>query len=107
MAPARERAAAVAGDDWIGRYWREHAGARDTEWRSYVYWRRKVHQGEIINVDAHGFRVTPPLAGPAEREIWLFGGSVVWAPATATVAPSPRSCSRSTPSARRNCGCAC
>lgn len=78
VAPARERAAAVAGDDWIGRYWREHAGARETEWRSYVYWRRQPHQGEIINVDAHGFRVTPRPAEPAEREIWLFGGSVVW-----------------------------
>lgn len=78
VAPARERAAAVAGDDWIGRYWREHAGARDTEWRSYVYWRRKAHQGEIINVDAHGFRVTPRPAEPAAREIWVFGGSVVW-----------------------------
>ena len=78
VAPARERAAAVAGDDWIERYWREHAQARDTAWRSYVYWRRQPHQGEIINVDAHGFRVTPRPAEPATREIWVFGGSVVW-----------------------------
>nr|WP_287456704.1 SGNH/GDSL hydrolase family protein [Leptolyngbya sp. UWPOB_LEPTO1] len=78
VAPARERAAAVAGDDWIGRYWAEHAQARDTAWRSYVYWRRQPHQGEIINVDAHGFRVTPRPAEPPEREIWLFGGSVAW-----------------------------
>jgi lysophospholipase L1-like esterase len=35
-------------------------------------------EGEIINVDAHGFRVTPRPAEPPLREIWLFGGSVAW-----------------------------
>ncbi len=78
VAPARERAAAVAGDDWIGRYWAEHAQARDTAWRSYVYWRRQPYRGEIIKIDAHGFRVTPRPAEPIQREIWVFGGSVVW-----------------------------
>lgn len=78
FAPDREHAAAVAGDAWIGDYWREHAAARHTEWRSWVYWRRRAHAGELVNVDAHGFRVTPPPAQPAQRTIWLFGGSTAW-----------------------------
>ena len=77
-APHRARAAAVAGENWIDAYWREHRASKDTGWRSWVYWRRGPHTGEIINVDAHGFRVTPATVTPAREEIWIFGGSLVW-----------------------------
>jgi lysophospholipase L1-like esterase len=77
-APARERAAAVAGNDWIDRYWSEHAQSRHADWHSYVYWRRRPFAGAIINVDANGFRVTPHVQADAQRTIWLFGGSTVW-----------------------------
>ncbi len=77
-APDREKAAAVAGDEWIHRYWSEHAAARGTDWHSYVYWRRQPYQGEVVTVDAHGFRVTPTSATSHRRTIWLFGGSTVW-----------------------------
>lgn len=76
-APDRERAQAVAQQDWIGDYWREHAQSKDSEWRSYVYWHRRPYTGTLIRIDAHGFRVTPTPAA-FQRTIWLFGGSVVW-----------------------------
>lgn len=75
--PDRERAAAVAADAWTGDYWREHEAARHTRWRSYVYWRRQPFDGDLIDVDAHGFRVTPRVADAAHT-IWLFGGSTAW-----------------------------
>lgn len=78
VAPGRARAAAVAGDDWIDAYWSEHQASRHTRWISYVYWRRKPFDGELVDVDAHGFRVTPALPAPAARTIWLFGGSTAW-----------------------------
>ncbi len=78
QAPPREQADAVAADGWISQYWREHAASRYTEWHSYVYWRRRAYAGELIHIDAHGFRQTPHLQPRAERHIWLFGGSTVW-----------------------------
>jgi len=77
-APDREHADAVKADTWIHDYWSEHADARGTDWRSYVYWRRQPFVGELVNVDAHGFRVTPTSAISHQRSVWLFGGSVVW-----------------------------
>jgi hypothetical protein len=70
------RESMAANSDGAG-YWREHDAARDTQWRSYVYFRRKPFQGRFVNVDAHGFRVTVgnDAAAPA---LWLFGGSTVW-----------------------------
>lgn len=78
QAPPREQADAVAADDWISQYWREHAASRYTEWHSYVYWRRRAYAGELITVDANGFRRTPHVQPRSERRIWLFGGSTVW-----------------------------
>ncbi|MGE4071642.1 MAG: SGNH/GDSL hydrolase family protein [Lysobacterales bacterium] len=78
QAPPREQADAVAADGWITQYWREHAASRYTEWHSYVYWRRRGYAGELIHIDAHGFRQTPHVQPRAERHIWLFGGSTVW-----------------------------
>jgi lysophospholipase L1-like esterase len=78
IAPGRSRADAVGGDAWIDAYWNEHQASRHTQWASYVYWRRKPFDGDIIDVDAHGFRVTPAPPSPAARTIWLFGGSTAW-----------------------------
>jgi hypothetical protein len=60
-------------------YWAEHEAARETEWRPYVYFRRKPYSGKLIHVDANGFRATvnPPLTS-GQRAFWLFGGSTVW-----------------------------
>jgi lysophospholipase L1-like esterase len=78
VAPDRTLAAAVADDPWTDDYWREHRAAKDTGWRSWVYWRRGPHAGDIINVDAHGFRATPATTTTPRGEIWIFGGSLVW-----------------------------
>lgn len=78
QAPDREHADAVRDQSWTADYWREHAASKDTEWRSYVYWRRSPYAGALISVDAHGFRLTPAAPNPAQRTVWLFGGSVVW-----------------------------
>jgi lysophospholipase L1-like esterase len=78
QAPPREQADAVAKDGWIAQYWREHAASRYTEWHSYVYWRRRPYTGELIHIDAHGFRSTPHVQPKADRRIWLFGGSTAW-----------------------------
>lgn len=77
-APGRSRAAAVADDNWIDAYWNEHQDSRHAQWVSYVYWRRQPFDGELIDIDAHGFRVTPPPPSPPLRTIWLFGGSTAW-----------------------------
>jgi lysophospholipase L1-like esterase len=84
-APDRTLADAFESRAAAEAYWAEHETARHTRWQPWVYWRRLPHQGEWINVDANGFRVTP-LTGttdttrtlrPAMR-VWVFGGSLVW-----------------------------
>jgi lysophospholipase L1-like esterase len=77
-APARERPAVIDDPRFAQAYAREHAAARHTEWRSYVYWRRKPYRGRLIEVDAHGFRRTWHDDRPIRRRVWVFGGSVVW-----------------------------
>ena len=64
-------------------YWQEHEAARVTQWRPYVYFRRKPYAGKLIHVDTNGFRATvnPTASASAsadQRAIWLFGGSTVW-----------------------------
>lgn len=78
-APKRERATAVQADQqWIDAYWQDHHAARRSEWHSYVYWRRAPFAGSQVNVDAHGFRVTPATVKAEKRTLWLFGGSTAW-----------------------------
>lgn len=80
-APARESADAFADRAWSRSYFAEFEQARHTAWRSYVYFRRLPFAGTHIQVDAHGFRVTPKPAVPAPQApltVWLFGGSLVW-----------------------------
>lgn len=78
VAPDRARASAVANDPWIDDYWREHRAAKHTGWRSWVYWRRRPYAGQLIHVDAHGFRSAPATTRAQRGEIWVFGGSLVW-----------------------------
>lgn len=80
-APARAEADAFPDRAAASRYFDEFEQARHTAWRSYVYFRRLPFAGTAIHVDAHGFRVTPPLADPQPGQpltVWLFGGSVAW-----------------------------
>jgi hypothetical protein len=80
VAPDNADSDAYANASWREAYWGEHDPARATAWRSYSYWRRQPYDGELINIDAHGFRRTwqNPQAGPDAPEVWIFGGSLVW-----------------------------
>lgn len=77
-----ERAAAdtYAGADWVDAYFAEFARANRTQWRSYVYWRRKPFAGRFINIDDGGVRRTwtSAASGEAPRRVFLLGGSVMW-----------------------------
>jgi hypothetical protein len=80
VAPDNADSDAYANAAWREAYWAEHDPARATGWRSYSYWRRLPFDGELINVDAHGFRRTwqNPQADAQAPEVWIFGGSLVW-----------------------------
>lgn len=80
-APDRATADAFESPAAAQAYWAEHEAARHTRWQSWVYWRRLPHRGEWINVDEHGFRVTPRAGsgdGTRTMRVWIFGGSLVW-----------------------------
>ncbi len=50
------------------------------EWEPYVYWRRRPQQGQYVNVDSGGHRLTVqlvPLQTP-RRRVLFFGGSTMW-----------------------------
>ena len=80
VAPDNSVADAYEDAYWRKDYWAEHGDARGTEWRSYVYWRRTPFQGEMINVDLHGFRNGWQNADAKADapQVWVFGGSLVW-----------------------------
>ncbi len=79
----RPRADTYADTSWLGAYSSEFDRSYPLRWRPYVYWRRKPYQGEYINVDSSGLRVTPapkppaPSSGRALR-VFMFGGSTMW-----------------------------
>ena len=76
VAVARENMAANGSERG---YWQEHEAARITQWHPYVYFRRKPYAGQLIHVDANGFRLTLNAAtAKNQRSVWLFGGSTVW-----------------------------
>lgn len=79
-APDNSVADAYADAHWAKDYWAEHGRSRANDWHSYVYWRRAPFSGDLINVDAHGFRRGWNNADADESapQIWVFGGSVVW-----------------------------
>lgn len=68
---------------WIKDYDKEMFSSYNSAWKSYVYWRRKPHQGKYINIDQQGIRFTSP-SGLSDAEalkklkIFMFGGSTMW-----------------------------
>ena len=49
----------------------------EQEYHSYLGWRRQAFQGETVNIDARGRRVSTSNAS-APINAYFFGGSVVW-----------------------------
>lgn len=63
---------------WAQSYWREHA-AVTTLYEPYVAWRSGPFQGEMIQIDADGFRVTPgAVCSDGAYVVFVLGGSAVW-----------------------------
>lgn len=67
---------------WPREYEAELDRSYKVHWRPYVYWRRKAFQGEHINVDTSGIRLTVrPSSQPAsaaQSKVFMFGGSTMW-----------------------------
>lgn len=76
----RISADAYGDADWVRGYYREFRESGVSDWRSYVYWRRRRYAGTFINVDAAGIRRswTPPELPPRANRVFVFGGSTVW-----------------------------
>ena len=55
-------------------------GIDESQWSSYVYWRRAPISGKYVNIDADGLRKTwnPPDLPPQPIRIFMFGGSTTW-----------------------------
>ena len=55
-------------------------GIDESQWSSYVYWRRAPFSGKYVNIDADGLRRTwnPPGLPQRPIRIFMFGGSTTW-----------------------------
>jgi lysophospholipase L1-like esterase len=60
-------------------FWLEQAEAQ-VRWSPYTYWVGSPVDGEYVNVDETGLRLTPQALdeSDAEGHIFVFGGSTVW-----------------------------
>lgn len=68
------------GQDWSKAYWDEHMQAVD-HWvyQPYRLWQTRPFDGQFINVDEQGRRVTPGSGCAAgKKRIFAFGGSTMW-----------------------------
>jgi lysophospholipase L1-like esterase len=65
--------------DWARRYWHEARLSESYRYAPFVTWEHLPFDGETINVDANGNRVTPD--GDCFEEaftLFTFGGSTMW-----------------------------
>lgn len=58
-------------------FWQEQSKTR-VRWLPYSYWTVTPLDGDYINVDATGVRLTPHTAPPDAPSLAFFGGSTVW-----------------------------
>ena len=64
---------------WAQTFWREQKEQLSLEYHPFGLWRSRPFAGETVNVDARGIRRTAhSRCGPADRVVWLFGGSTMW-----------------------------
>ncbi|MEE8576558.1 MAG: SGNH/GDSL hydrolase family protein, partial [candidate division Zixibacteria bacterium] len=69
--------------DWPKKYYKEFNESYNSEWVSYVYWRREPYKGQYINIDSQGIRKTwSSNIGEGDKsihpKIFMFGGSAMW-----------------------------
>ena len=76
------KADTYAGASWTPQYFREFEELGLLRWEPYVYWRRRPHQGNGINVNSDGIRKTykddAPEAPGSTVKVFMFGGSTMW-----------------------------
>lgn len=75
--------------EWAEEYWREFPRAESNRYAPWVMWRRRPFNGNTINVNEEGLRVTPGAeCGSDAYKVFAFGGSTMWgegAPDWATI----------------------
>ena len=75
----RETVSYYASQSWAPRYWHEFRLARRQRYYSYVGWRRAPFDGETIQIDERGIRLTPGADCSANSfKVFAFGGSTMW-----------------------------
>ena len=68
---------------WMKQFVGEFLRSYDSEWTSYVYFKRKPFTGTCINVDSNGIRFTPQFSHASVGafrpvQVVLLGGSTMW-----------------------------
>jgi lysophospholipase L1-like esterase len=78
----RIKADTFAGASWPPEYYREFGELGMPRWEPYVYWRRRPHRGNGININSDGTRKTynddAPEAPGSTVKVFMFGGSTMW-----------------------------
>lgn len=65
--------------DWAYKYFQE-LGEQKAEYRSYIGWRSLAYQGDTININKQGIRITPQseFASKESPLVVFLGGSTMW-----------------------------
>lgn len=65
--------------DWAHKHFKEF-GELQSEYRSYIGWRRLPYKGETININEQGIRNTPQSELATEKSplVVFLGGSTMW-----------------------------
>ena len=68
-----------ASQPWAKQYWKEFTLSRPLLYREYVIWRRAPFEGNFININGDGIRLTPGAVCSANSyKVFTFGGSTMW-----------------------------
>ncbi|MGB1286992.1 MAG: SGNH/GDSL hydrolase family protein [Aggregatilineales bacterium] len=68
--------------EWGDTHWNEITllGARTRDYEPFVIWRNQPYEGETVNIDERGLRVTTDIECEDEDayQVFVFGGSTIW-----------------------------
>jgi hypothetical protein len=68
-----------ASQAWAKQYWKEFSLSRPQLYRHYVLWRRAPFEGNFVNINRDGIRLTPGAVCSANSyKVFAFGGSTMW-----------------------------
>lgn len=80
---SRSTSDAYSDPVWVRDYYKELHRSYRIHWKPYIYWQRNPFQGEYINIDTNGIRLTAPpkslwKESRTPMKIFMFGGSTLW-----------------------------